>query len=81
MAPVVKKERRTNLFTFKADPGFMRKVDLVAQKLGISRSELIRIALEAYVRKNLDAEPSEWVKSLKMERRRIAILSREEEGP
>ena len=41
--------KRPRVVTFKIDPDVLAVVDEAARKLGLSRSELIRMALESYI--------------------------------
>ena len=48
-APRVR-ERKVKVVTFKLDIDTLRELDEVAERLGMSRSELIRRALEDFIR-------------------------------
>ena len=41
--------RRVRVVTFKADPDFVYRLDRAARRLGLTRSELIREAVEYYL--------------------------------
>jgi len=38
------------VITFKAEEKFLEEIDLTAKELGLSRSELIRSALESFIK-------------------------------
>ena len=50
---------RLRVVTFKVDPYFLLRIDMIAAREGLARSELIRKALEEYVKKRLQGEVEE----------------------
>ncbi|MCE4611357.1 MAG: ribbon-helix-helix domain-containing protein [Desulfurococcales archaeon] len=45
------REKRVKVVTFKLDVDILREVDEIAESLGMSRSELIRKAIEDFIRR------------------------------
>lgn len=54
---------RLRVVTFKVEPHFLLKVDIVAAREGMARSELIRRALEEYIKSRLPEEADHRVQA------------------
>ncbi len=51
------------VITFKLDERFLERIDLVVERLGITRSDLIRAALESFIKFSLADEELEKIDS------------------
>lgn len=51
------------VITFKLDERFLERIDLVVERLGITRSDLIRAALESFIKFSLADEELEKLDS------------------
>jgi antitoxin component of RelBE/YafQ-DinJ toxin-antitoxin module len=45
---------KPRIVTFKITPGELEKIDKLALKLGLTRSEVIRLALSQFIQNNYD---------------------------
>ena len=50
-------ERRWRIVTFKVDEGLLERLDSIAKLKGVSRSEVIRRAIELYLRMEEERRP------------------------
>ena len=49
--PVPKTEKKRHVIPFKVDDGELRELDSKAKELGVSRSEVIRLAIRRFIGK------------------------------
>jgi len=52
------------IITFKAEENLLEKIDLTAKELGMTRSELIRLAIETFIKLRASLEQGEYTKLL-----------------
>ncbi len=54
------------VITFKVEEDFLEKMDLVARRLGLSRSDLIREAIENYLKIHIYGDIEEFTHKMKL---------------